>query len=43
MELGILKTITPRKKWSHEERDFTPWLAENIDELTEEYEKVRYG
>ena len=34
MELGILKVITPRKKWNHEERDFTPWLAENIDELS---------
>jgi len=34
MELGILKTITPRKKWNNEERDFTPWLAENIDELS---------
>ena len=34
MELGILKTITPRKKWGHEERDFTPGLAENIDELS---------
>jgi len=34
MELGILKTMTPRKKWNHEERDFTPWLAENINELS---------
>ena len=34
MELGILKTVTPRKKWNHEERDFTPWLAENINELS---------
>jgi hypothetical protein len=34
MDLGILKIITPRKKWNHEERDFTPWLAEHIDELS---------
>ena len=34
MELGVLRTITPRKKWNHEERDFTPWLAENIGELS---------
>ena len=34
MELGILKTINPRMKWGREERDFTPWLAENIDELS---------
>jgi hypothetical protein len=34
MELGILKTFTPRKMWEHEERNFTPWLVENIDELS---------
>ena len=34
MDLGILKIITPRKKWNHEERDFTPWLAEHIEELS---------
>jgi len=33
MELGILKTITPRQKWNNEARDFTPWLAKNIEEL----------
>lgn len=33
MDLGILKTITPRRKWNNEARDFTPWLAENINEL----------
>ena len=33
MELGILKTVTPRQKWGNEARDFTPWLAENIIEL----------
>jgi len=35
MELGKLKTITPRKKWNNEARDFTPWLANNIKELNE--------
>jgi hypothetical protein len=35
MELGKLKLITPRKKWEHEARDFTPWLAEHIEELNE--------
>jgi len=33
MELGILKSLTPRQKWSNEAKDFTPWLAENIGEL----------
>ena len=33
MELGILKTVTPRQKWNNEARDFTPWLANNIEEL----------
>jgi hypothetical protein len=35
MELGKLKLIAPRKKWEHEARDFTPWLAEHIEELNE--------
>ncbi len=34
MELGSLKTISPRYKWSNEARDFTPWLATNIAELS---------
>jgi hypothetical protein len=33
MELGILKTVTARQKWTNEARDFTPWLANNISEL----------
>jgi hypothetical protein len=35
MELGKLKLIAPRKKWEHEAHDFTPWLAEHIEELNE--------
>lgn len=30
MELGKLKSVTPRQKWNNEASDFTPWLAENI-------------
>jgi hypothetical protein len=33
MDLGNLKAITPRQKWTSEPRDFTPWLAENINSL----------
>ncbi|HLG13785.1 MAG TPA: hypothetical protein VJH03_04555 [Blastocatellia bacterium] len=36
VELGRLETEDPRKIWPHEERDFTPWLAANIDQLSEE-------
>lgn len=34
MELGILKTVSARQKWANEARDFTPWLANNITELS---------
>lgn len=34
MELGILKTVSARQKWTNEARDFTPWLANNISELS---------
>jgi hypothetical protein len=33
MDLGILRTVSPRQKWQYEDRDFTPWLADNIQEL----------
>jgi len=33
MELGVLKTVAPRQKWTNEARDFTPWLSNNIEEL----------
>jgi hypothetical protein len=36
MELGKFKTIALRKKWPNEASDFTPWLANNIDSLSEE-------
>jgi hypothetical protein len=35
MELGILKTVAVRQKWTSEARDFTPWLAQNIKSLNE--------
>jgi Domain of unknown function (DUF4268) len=33
MELGILKSMSPRAKWTREAREFTPWLAANIQSL----------
>ena len=31
--LGKLKRLDPREVWAREAGDFTPWLAENIEEL----------
>lgn len=33
--LGELKVVDPRSVWKHEERDFTPWIAQNIERLCE--------
>lgn len=33
--LGTLKQLDPRQLWKNEERDFTPWVAENISRLIE--------
>lgn len=33
--LGRLTRVSPRDVWKHEARDFTRWLAENIDRLGE--------
>ncbi|OAV74056.1 hypothetical protein Barb7_02499 [Bacteroidales bacterium Barb7] len=34
MDLGELKLIPPREQWHDEAKDFTPWLAEHIEELS---------
>src|SRR5438105_529419 len=34
LNLGLLKTVSARIKWISESRDFTPWLAENINHLS---------
>ncbi len=34
-ELGRLQTVDHREIWVHEGRDFTPWLAANINQLSE--------
>jgi hypothetical protein len=34
-ELGRLQTMDPRDVWRHEAHDFTPWLLENADVLSE--------
>lgn len=33
MEFGKLVQINIRELWPHEERDFTPWLSDNLPEL----------
>jgi hypothetical protein len=32
-EIGKLVEVRPRAAWQHEAHDFTPWLAENLDQL----------
>ena len=34
-QISTLQTIPLRDAWTHEARDFTPWLAENLDRLSE--------
>jgi hypothetical protein len=33
--LGRLEAVDPRSIWAHEALNFTPWLAQNADRLTE--------
>ncbi|MEO9249663.1 MAG: DUF4268 domain-containing protein [Gemmatimonadaceae bacterium] len=33
--IGKLENLSLRELWRHEEHDFTPWLAENISELSD--------
>ena len=33
--IGNLESVPIRKVWADEARDFTPWLAENTDRLSE--------
>jgi hypothetical protein len=33
MEFGQLRTLNVRQLWPHEERDFTPWLSDNLNAL----------
>ncbi len=34
-DLGRLKEVSVREVWSNEAKNFTPWLSENLDRLTE--------
>ncbi|WP_456272417.1 DUF4268 domain-containing protein [Bacillus sp. AK031] len=33
--LGNLQVIDAREVWKHEERDFTPWLAQNVEAISQ--------
>jgi hypothetical protein len=33
--LGRLTSVQPREVWPHEARDFTPWLLDNVDVLSD--------
>ena len=34
-ELGEIQVLSPREVWKSEEKDFTPWVADNIQRLSE--------
>ena len=34
-DLGNIQIVAPRELWKDEARDFTPWLAENAQQLSE--------
>ncbi|MGM0573376.1 MAG: hypothetical protein ACQESL_06400 [Bacteroidota bacterium] len=34
-DLGHIQIVSPRELWRDEARDFTPWLAENAQKLSE--------
>lgn len=35
LELGRLKPVLPREVWAHEALNFTPWLLDNVDVLSD--------
>lgn len=35
VEFGELKEVSLRQAWPHEANNFTPWLADNLDKLTQ--------
>jgi hypothetical protein len=35
LQLGKIELLSVRDLWNHEERDFTPWLAQNINQLSD--------
>ena len=35
IELGRLKPVLPRDVWAHEAMNFTPWLLDNVDVLSD--------
>ena len=35
-KLGTLKNVNLREAWTHEAQDFIPWLADNLEYLSNE-------
>jgi len=33
-DLGTLQELDPRNVWKNEEKDFTPWIADNCQQLS---------
>ena len=36
IELGNMKPVDPRSVWKNEAYNFTPWIAENIEQIGNE-------
>ena len=34
VQFGRLEDLAPRDAWNHEAQDFTPWLADNLDQIS---------
>jgi hypothetical protein len=38
LKIGKLEPVPVRELWKHEEKGFSAWLAENLDELSDKIE-----
>lgn len=43
MTVGKIKFVDLRDVWAHEAKDFTTWLADNLDELNDQLKELDLG